>query len=117
MLNYFKAAMIYQPKIAKDDSKYIIDARWTLGIRQKYFFVFLFGRDQRGKRIGVNIDRRKNSTVAKAIVYSGIVTWLLACSLCVIIVLLYIVKSRMGIDLVPDDSPLPEFLLKIGVCH
>jgi hypothetical protein len=43
--------------------------------------------------------------------------WCLGCGIVGLFVVLYVVKSSLGIDLVKGSSPFPEFLHSIGVCH
>jgi len=102
---------------SENSDKYLINARWSLGFGKKYFFVFLVGRDKRLEKIPQIDDRRQHSNIGKAIVYTGILAWVLAGTFVLSFTVAYIVKSRLGIDLVKGRSPFPEFLKKIGVCH
>jgi hypothetical protein len=98
--------------------KYLVNARWSLGsVSNKLFFVFLVGRDRRLENIPQISDQRTNSSLAKAIVYTGIFTWFLAGFLILTFVVLYLAKSYAGFDLVPNGHPFPEFLKRIGICH
>ncbi len=74
-----------------------VDARWTLKWwRWQYYFVFLAGRNRR-----VLTDREQRiqrlamaATLAVFLLFSGLVG----------ILLLYLVKSALGIDLIPGFS-------------
>ena len=74
-----------------------VDARWTLKWwRWQYYFVFLAGRNGR-----VLTDReRRIQRLSMALFLSGFLLF----SAAVGIVVLYLVKSALGIDLIPGYS-------------
>ena len=109
--------MIYNYKVKERTNKYWINARWTLGFSRKVFFVFCVGPDRRYLSYDFEKERRKHSSLAQALVYSGIFFWALIAISVVTFISLYILKSVMGIDLVPGSSPFPHFLKMIGLCH
>lgn len=100
-----------------DNDKYIINARWALGLNKKIFFVFLVGHDRRLEDIPQVSDKRQNANLGKALVYSGVLAWFLAGFFVLTFSFLYLVKSYAGIDLVKGGSPFPTFLKHIGICH
>lgn len=74
-----------------------VDARWTLKWwRWQYYFVFLAGRNRRG----LTDRERKIQRLSMAIFLTGF----LLVSALVGIFVLYIVKSALGIDLIPGYS-------------
>jgi hypothetical protein len=74
-----------------------VDLRWRLGFwRFNYYFVFLAGRDQR------ELTRREQelAILAKALLLAGFTTFSILLGLLV----LYLLKSAMGIDIFPGFS-------------
>jgi hypothetical protein len=101
-----------------DSSKYLVNARWSLGIaKKKMFFVFLVGRNKRLENLSAANERRQNESFGKALIYTGLLVWVLAGFLVLSFTALYLAKSYAGIDLVKGKSPFPSFLKQIGVCH
>lgn len=99
-------------------AKYLVNARWRLGLgTKKIFFVFLVGKDQRTIRVVPDTEQRTKESLAKALIYTGIMTWFLLGFSILTFTTLYLVKSYSGIDLVKGSSPFPTFLKKIKVCH
>lgn len=99
-----------------------LDARWTLWLPVvgRCYFVFLAGKDIRGKKGQENPDdpeRRKQSRFLSAIVYASFFSFVVLSSLIALFFVAYLAKSYLGIDLVAHSSPLPNFLKRIGICH
>ncbi|MBP7844444.1 MAG: hypothetical protein KA116_06475 [Proteobacteria bacterium] len=99
-----------------------LDARWTLWLPfvGRCYFVFLVGKDIRGKKVPENqddLERRKQSRFLSAIVYASFFSFVVFSSLIALFFVAYLAKSYLGIDLVSHSSPLPNFLKRIGICH
>jgi hypothetical protein len=108
--------------LRKKRNKYWINARWTLGLKNKIFIVFLIGRDQRVQNPSVEIDPKSEQRKAPAapelvLFYTGLFFWTLLSVFCVSFVFMYLLKSALGINLVSGSSPFPNFLKMIGLCH
>lgn len=99
-----------------------LDARWTLWLPLlgRCYFVFLAGKDIRGKKGLESIeekDRRKQSRFLSALVYASFFSFVVLSSLIALFTVAYLAKSYLGIDLVAHSSPFPNFLKRIGICH
>ncbi len=103
---------------ARKSNKFLINARWSVGIPKfKIFFVFLVGRDKRLEHLAPLQDQRHNQSFAKALIYSGLLAWVFIGFMVLSFTALYLIKSYSGFDLVKGSSPFPTFLKKIRVCH
>lgn len=101
-----------------DFGKFFINARWSLGTRKKkIFIVFLIGKDRRMEKMSLIQNRRRNVSLAKAIIYSGLLAWVLTGFLFLNFLGLYLAKNYAGVDLVKGGHPFPSFLKKVGICH
>jgi len=88
-----------------DSSGHVVDIRGTVSLYwARYYYVFLVGRDRRKHVTEVLVDRRRGSrhsfqVLMLAILFSlvlvGLITFLL--------IIAYILKSAMGIDIYPDQ--------------
>jgi len=103
---------------AQRSNKFIVNARWSIGFpKYKIFFVFLVGKDKRLEHLAPLQEQRYNQSFAKALIYSGLLAWVLVGFMALSFTALYLVKSYSGIDLVKGGSPFPSFLKRIRVCH
>ena len=108
--------------LRKKRDRYWINARWTLGSKNKIFIVFLLGRDQRVQspegEIVPNAKERQSPPLPDVVLfYTGLFFWTLFSLFCVSFVALYVFKMLLGINLVSGSSPFPHFLKMIGLCH
>lgn len=76
---------------------HVIDLRWTLSFwHWHYYFVFLFGRNRR------TLTRRERAIQRLAL--AGMLATFITVSTLFGILVLYLIKSAMGIDLIPGSS-------------
>ncbi len=91
-------------------SKGIIDIRFAFWLFQNWYIVIIFGKDTRKqfKALDKGDMDRSLTTIAKIFTYLFMIISLLI----VFLVLLYFLKSAIGIDLFPDTH-LPDMLRKL----
>jgi len=91
-LKDLKQALDTQPNRA-----HVVDLRWTLGFwRWNFYFTLLFGRDHR--ELSRRAQRVERLTMAIAVVLFVTISTLFG------LLVLYLVKSAMGVDIIPDFS-------------
>lgn len=85
-------------------SNHLIDARLNIPlVFTRFYMVFLFGKDRRGKVRQRLIERRRRFSLVSGLVLSLVVSLVMVVVIFVaIFLLLYVLKSLMGIDLFPD---------------
>lgn len=85
-----------------------------------YYFVFMFGPDERRHGLvppGPNVRRSPNSPFGIVLISLTAIMWLLVGTFCFTTVVLYLIKCYAGIDLVQGSHPLQVFFRKIYLCH
>lgn len=85
-----------------------------------YYFVFLVGPDERRHGlVPVGRPRRREPNSPLGVVFFSltILMWLLIGSFFFTALVLYLLKSYAGIDLVGTGHPLQTFFRKIYLCH
>lgn len=85
-------------------SNHIVDARLNIPLFfARFYVVFLLGKDRRGKARQRLIERRRRFSLVAGLVLTLAVGLVLATVIFVaVFLLLYVLKSAMGIDLFPD---------------
>ncbi|MDD2332331.1 MAG: hypothetical protein PHI68_06750 [Candidatus Cloacimonetes bacterium] len=88
-------------------SKGLVDIRFAFWFFTNWYVVFIFGRDTRKqfKALDRGDMDRNLAVVAKMFTYIFMILFLII----TILVLLYFLKSSMGIDIMPDEH-LPEYI-------
>jgi len=91
-------------------SKGIIDIRFAFWFFQNWYIVLIFGKDTRKqfKALDKGDMDRSLTTVAKIFTY----LFMLVSLLIVFLILLYFLKSAVGIDLFPDTH-FPDMLMSL----
>lgn len=92
-------------------SRHLVDVRvqiplyWT-----RYYMVFLLGRDMRSHVQEILINRRQRDSRAAQIGFISLAVWLLLAGIVVTaFIVLYLIKSAVGINIFPDKH-LSDFL-------
>lgn len=94
-----------------DHTRHMLDARFSVSLYwTRYYVVFLLGRDLREHVQEVLLNRRQRSSRAAQIGFTALAAWLLVAGLAVTaFIVLYLIKSAVGIDIFPDKH-LSDFL-------
>lgn len=88
---------------------------WFFGRR---YFVFLAGKDRRGTNQELSIhEQRQNTPVGWAFLAGTLLLWAIFTSSIVSIVVLYLLKTWAGIDLIEGASPIQSILHSLKICH
>lgn len=85
-----------------------------------YYFVFMFGPDMR--RHGLVparpiVRRERNSPLGTVFILITVLMWLIFGATVFTALVIYLLKSYAGIDLVHGSHPLQVFFRKIYLCH
>lgn len=92
-----------------------ISIPWIFG---RSYFVFLAGKDRRHEQIdSPKQDNRQNTPAGLAFFAGTFLLWAVVAALIASVIVLYVLKSWVGIDLVEGGSPLQEILHSLRVCH
>jgi len=85
-------------------SRHLLDIRFDLPLYfTRYYLVFLFGKDRRHAVLQLNDERRKHSSRLAQLGFIAMSLWIfISSSLTLLFLLLYLIKSFMGIDIMPD---------------
>lgn len=110
------------PVPATTVKKYLCNVRFTVSLlRVPFFVVFAVGNDLRKGEIGElapgQSNRRHESPLKVTFFFLTGLIWALFSVIVLTFIVLYIAKSQGGIDLVQGESPFPNFLKQIGLCH
>ncbi|MCP3670456.1 MAG: hypothetical protein GY814_08475 [Gammaproteobacteria bacterium] len=89
---------------AHDRSRHMIDARVSIPLYfARYYIVFLLGRDLRRSTRKILLERRRDSSQAAGFTLVFTLIWNILFVLLVAgFVIIYYLKSTMGIDIFPD---------------
>lgn len=99
-------------------ASHAVDFRITIPWHPKpLYLVLLVGKNRRLQKIEQGSERRSTSPLKMALLASLVLTICTVGGLLLLFFSAYLIKSKLGIDLVPNSSPVPEFLKYIGLCH
>lgn len=92
-------------------SRHLMDVRVQIPLYwARYYIVFLLGRDMRSHVQEILLNRRQRSSRAAQIGFIAMAVWLLIAGIAVTgFIVLYLIKSAVGIDIFPDKH-LGDFL-------
>lgn len=99
-LNALRAALA----TAHDRSRHMVDVRTSIPLYfARYYIVFLLGRDLRRATRRTMLERRRDSSQAASFTLVFAIIWNILLVLGIIgLITLYVLKSAMGIDIMPD---------------
>ncbi len=101
------AAIIRAVSASRPEAKHSINIRGTIPFYfKRYYYAFILGVDRRASTKAVELERRWRGALT-----GGAVFFLVALgpAVLVILLLLYVLKSAVGIDLFPDKHLLDFF--------
>ena len=87
---------------------------------RRYFFVLMIGRDWRRQGVVPNdrrVRREPNSPFGVIFVFLTGLMWFILGTAIFTAIVLYLLKSYAGIDLVKGSHPLQIWFRKIYLCH
>jgi len=85
---------------AQPQAQHMVDFRGVIPLLLlRLYFVFLVGRDRRGRTSKTEFERRQRS---KAVVAALFIAWGLLCCVLVAAAALYVLKTWAGVDAVPE---------------
>lgn len=92
-------------------SRHLLDVRVQISLYwTRYYIVFLLGRDMRSHVQEILLNRRQRSSRAVQIGFIALAGWFLIAGISVTgFIVLYLLKSALGIDIFPDKH-LSDFL-------
>lgn len=92
-------------------SRHLLDVRVQISLYwTRYYIVFLLGRDMRSHVQEILLNRRQRSSRAAQIGFIALAGWFLIAGISVTgFIVLYLLKSALGIDIFPDKH-LSDFL-------
>lgn len=99
-------------------TKCLVDCQFTINlIFIKLYVVFTLGKDRRGNSQPVKTDRRKQSSLITLVISLITFTWFLIAGTLIALIVVYLIKQSMNINIFDNLHPLSDSLRALGICH